>query len=94
MLLNFGDTVLQFVSVVDVNVSVQRLVALLSLVVLYHCAEQILHASARFEYRRHHRNTEKGAQLLEVDVVATVLHLVVHIQCAHHRYVHINELRC
>ena len=48
--LNAGYSVLYFVSVVDVYVSVFRVVALFSLVVLYDGAEEIVKSSSVSEY--------------------------------------------
>ena len=40
----------------------------------------------------YHRNTEKSAQCVEINLIATTFKLVVHIQGAHHADVHIDQL--
>ena len=56
--LNTGYSVLYFVSVVDVYVSVFRVVALFSLVVLYDGAEEIVKSSSVSEHGRYDGHTE------------------------------------
>ena len=76
-------------SVVDVQVAG---LAANPLIDLDDGTEEVLHAFAALERRGHHRHTEKGAECLHIDVVATPLELVVHIQGTHHTQVHIEEL--
>ena len=77
-------------SVVDVQVSGLTAAALIN---LNDGTEEVFHTLAALERRGHHRHTEKGAKRLHVDIVATSLELVEHIQSTHHTQVHIKELR-
>ena len=91
--LNFGNAVFNLVSVVYVNVPVERCIALFVLAVLYDGLEQLPDAPSRCEDGRHHGHSQQHSQFLIVYVVATVFHLVVHVQGAYHGHVHVYELR-
>jgi len=79
--LNVCDAVLDLVPVVDVQVARELAGALID---LDDGAEQVFHALSALKRCGNHWHTKQGAQCVEVNLVATVLELVVHIECAHH----------
>ena len=86
------DAVFYLVSVVDVDVAIVGIGAFASLVHFDDGVEELVYASAVLEDGRNHRYSEEFAQLVVVDVVASFLGLVEHIESAHHADVHIDEL--
>ena len=75
-----------------VDVQVTGLVAR-TLVHLDDGAEEVLHASSALERCGHERHAEERAQRGQVDAVAALLKLVVHVQRADHRHIHVHQLR-
>ena len=88
--LQLSDAVLDFVSVVDVDVAGLARSAFID---LNDGAEQFLNARTVFERRGNQWHSEERAQRRQIDVVAAPLELVVHIECADNRDVHIDQLR-
>ena len=88
--LDVGDTVLNLVPVVDVQVS-RGLVG--ALIHLDDGLEELLHTVAVLERGGNHRHTEETAQHLEVEMVATTLELIIHVQGADHADVYVHQLR-
>ena len=84
-----GDAVLYLVSVVDVDVPGRMADTLID---LNDGAEQGFDTHAALERRRHQGRTQQGGQHLQVQRVTTTLELVVHVECYHHRNIHIQQL--
>ena len=63
-----------------------------TLVTLDDDVEELLDARPCASYGRHYRHPDQFAQLLVVQLVATALQLVVHVQCHHHHHVHVDKL--
>ena len=89
VLLDMRDTVLDLMTVVDVQVS-RELTG--TLVHLDDGTEQIFYALSALKRCRNHWHTKQRTQRVEVNLVATAFKLVVHIQRAHHAYVHVHQL--
>ena len=90
--LDAADAVLDFVAVVDVNVTVVEIVALAAFKNMYHLLQQALQSPTRLERGGNHRHTHQRAQRVDVETVATALQFIVHVQGTHHPQVHIHEL--
>ncbi len=89
VLLDVRDTVFNFVAVVDMQVARELAGALVN---LNYGAEEFLYTHTVFERCWYHRCTKQGAEGVEINVVATALKLVVHVERAHHAHVHIYKL--
>ena len=85
------DTIFNLVAVVDVKVA-RELTC--SLVNLNHGTEQLLNTHTVLERCWYHWHSEQSAQSVYINIIATTLKLIIHIECAHHTYVHINKLGC
>ena len=90
VLLYFTDTVLNLMTIVNVDMAS---VGIGILIDLDDHAKEILDTHAALERRGHHRHTKEGAQCRQVYLVATTFKLVVHIQGAHQTEVHVDKLR-
>ncbi len=88
--LDMADAAFYLVAVVDMQVA-ELLVG--TLVHLDDGAEQFLHARTVLKRGGYHRGAEERAQRVGVHMVAAPLKLVVHVQRAHHPYVHVHQLR-
>ena len=55
--------------------------------------EKAADAVAAASGSRHDRHPEEGAELVDVELVAAFLELVVHVEGHHHRDVHVDKLR-
>ena len=86
------DTVLYLMSVVDVDMAIVSAGIFLALVEFDDGLEEIIHASAIGEDCRNHRDTEEFAQLVVVDVIATFLGFIKHVEGADHADVHVYQL--
>ena len=87
--LDVGNAVFYLVTVVDMQVT-GRLAG--ALVYLDDSSEEFFHALAALKRSGYHRHTEKTTEGIEVEMVATPLEFVVHVQGADHAYVHVDEL--
>ena len=87
--LDVRDTILNLVSVVNMQVA-RELTG--SLVYLNHRTKQFFDTHAILEGCGYHRCTKQGAEGIEIDMIATTLKLIVHIQGTHHADVHIHQL--
>ena len=76
-------------AVVDVQMARELTGALIN---LNHCTEQFLYAHTIFKRSWYHWCTKQSTQCVNIHMVATTLKLVIHIECTHHAYVHINQL--
>ena len=92
MILYLVYAVLYLVSVVDVQMTVVRIIALGTLVHGDDSAEEFVHTPAVGEDCRHHRCAEEPAQRVAVYVVAPLLCLVVHVEGTDHADMHVYEL--
>ena len=89
VLLDVAYAVFYLVTIVDVQVS-RRLAG--AFIHLYHRLEQPLHTHSALERRGHHRRTEQRLQHLQVQLVASFLKLIIHVQRTHYRQVHVHQL--
>ena len=64
-----------------------------SLIEVYYNMEEKLNATSALEGCRNHGYTKELSELAIVDVVATLLCLVKHVECTDHAWVHVDELR-
>ncbi len=87
------DAVLYLMSVIDVDMAIVRIGVLLGLIEFDDGVEKFIYSSSVGEDGRNHRESEEFAELVVVDVVATLLCLVKHIEGAHHTDVHVYQLR-
>ena len=92
VLLDFLDAMFYLVAVVDVHMAVVRVVVLVALIHADDGLEEFLHTTAVGEDGGHHGHTEEASQAVGVDMVASLLGLVKHVEGAHHAHVHVYEL--
>ena len=92
VILYLGNAVLYLMTMLDVDVAEVGVGTLRSLIHLNHLMEEFLHTATRGEHRGLHGHTKEARQGIEVDVVASLLRLVKHIEGHHHTNVHIDEL--
>ena len=55
--------------------------------------EQLINTSTALEHGRHHGESQQLSQLVRIQLVASVFHLIKHIQCPNNAQVHVDELR-
>ena len=84
------DAVLQFGSMIDVDMSRYMRIGLL--IDLDHGVEKPVYALPGTTYGRHHRHSEKIAQLPDIQPVTLFLKLIIHIQGHDGAEVHVDEL--
>ncbi len=92
ILLDMFDAVFYLMSMVDVDMAIVRIGVLLALIELDDGIEELVHASTVGKDGRNHGESEELAELVVVDVVATFLSLVKHVEGAHHADVHVYQL--
>ena len=103
VLVEFGaqgaDMAFQFRAVVHVDVTVQRCTVVFvrrqpvfTFKDLNDRVEEAVDAVAVTTGGGHDRHTQKRAQLADIQIVATLLQFIVHIQRHHHRDIHIDKL--
>ena len=92
--LNFGNAILNLMSMVDVDMAEGRVVALTAFIHLDDGMKEVFYASACLEYRWHHWNTKQLTQLLVVYFVTSLLRFIKHVESTHHAQVHVDELGC
>ena len=92
ILLDMLDTMFYLMSVVDVDMAIVSAGIFLAFVEFDDGLEELVHASAIGEDGRNHRDTEEFAQFVVVDVIATLLGFIKHIEGADHADVHIYQL--
>jgi len=90
--LDMLDTMFYLMSVVDVDMAIVSAGIFLAFVEFDDGFEELVHASAIGEDGRNHRDTEEFAQFVVVDVIATLLGFIKHIEGADHADVHIYQL--
>ena len=90
--LDMLDTMFYLMSVVDVDMAIVSAGIFLAFVEFDDGLEELVHASAIGEDGRNHRDTEEFAQFVVVDVIATLLGFIKHIEGADHADVHIYQL--
>ena len=89
-LLNAVNALLELYTMVDMNVARHlRLV----FVDINDLLKEGSNALTTTRHGGHHRRSEKYAQLVVIEAVAILSHLVIHIERHDHAQVHINELR-
>ena len=89
ILLYVSDAVFNLVTVVDVYVP--RMWAG-SFVDLNDGAKEVLNTHTALEGCGNQRHAEECSQCVEIDMVASVLEFVVHVQCSDEPQVHVNKL--
>ena len=72
--------------------AVVRVVVLVALIHTDDGLEEFLHTTAVGEDGGYHGHTEEASQTVGVDMVASLLGLVKHVEGAHHAHVHVYEL--
>ena len=84
-----GNAVFNLMTVVDMQVT-GRLAG--ALVYLDDGSEEFFHTLAALKRSGYHRHTEKTTECVEIEMVATTLEFVVHVQGADHADVHVDKL--
>ena len=90
--LNFLDAMLQFVSVIDMDMPVVCVGIFGAFIDLYDLIVKIVHALARLEDGGHHRQTEELRELVGIHVVTALHRFVEHVERYDHTEVHVDEL--
>ena len=54
--------------------------------------KELVDAFSRSSYSRYNRDTNQFAQLFIIQMIATSLQLIIHVQRHHHLHVHVNQL--
>ena len=88
--LDMRDSIFYFMAIVNMDVTRLRMTPLKN---LDDGMKQLFDTRSVLEGGRHERHAEEGGEGVELDVVATPLELIVHIQGADDTQVHIYELR-
>ena len=92
ILLDMLDTMLYLMSVVDVDMAIVSAGIFLAFVEFDDGLEELIHASTIGEDGRNHRDTEEFAQLVVVDVIATLFGFIKHVEGTDHADVHVYQL--
>ena len=90
--LDMFDAMFYLMSVVDVDMAIVSAGIFLAFVEFDDGLEELVHASAIGEDGRNHRDTEEFAQFVVVDVIATLLGFIKHVEGADHADVHVYQL--
>ena len=87
--LDMCDTVFYFMAIVDMQVTCSLAC---TLIYLNDSLEELLYSITILKLCGYHRHTKQLAQCLDVNIVASSLKLIIHVQGTNHTYVHIHQL--